>query len=69
MISRKHHQDIPLVFMNGRELDIASSFNHLGPSIFLRGKNWCCQGKEGAKWCSQDEGAKKSVEPEGQLWS
>jgi len=33
VISHKHHQDFPLVFMNGCELDISSSFTQLGLSI------------------------------------
>ena len=33
VISCKHNQDPPLIFMNGCELDISSSFNELGLSI------------------------------------
>ena len=33
VISCKHNQDFPPVFMNGCELDISSSFNQLGLSI------------------------------------
>ena len=33
VISRKHHQDFPPVFMNGHKLDISSSFTQLGLSI------------------------------------
>ena len=33
VISRKHRQDFPPVFMSGHELDISSSFTHLGPSV------------------------------------
>ena len=32
VISRKHHQDFPPVFMNGHKLDISSSFTQLGLS-------------------------------------
>ena len=30
IVSRKHHQDFPPVFMSGHELDISSSFTQLG---------------------------------------
>ena len=33
VISRKHHQDPPPVFMSGHELDISSSFTQLGLSV------------------------------------
>ena len=33
VISRKHHQDFPLVFLNGHKLDISSSFIQLGLSV------------------------------------
>ena len=33
VISRKYHQDVPLVFMNDQKLDISSSFTQLGLSI------------------------------------
>ena len=33
VISRKHHQNFPPVFMNGHKLDISSSINQLGLSI------------------------------------
>ena len=33
VISRKHHQDFPPVFMSGHELDISSSFTQLGLSM------------------------------------
>ena len=33
VISRKHHQDLPPVFMNGHKLDISSSIIQLGLSI------------------------------------
>ena len=33
VISRKHHQDFPPVFMNGHKLDIWSSFTQLGLSV------------------------------------
>ena len=33
VISRKHHQDFPPVFMNGHKLDISSSITQLGLSI------------------------------------
>ena len=33
VISRKHSQDFPRIFMNGCELDISSSFTQLGPSV------------------------------------
>ena len=33
VISRKHHQDFPLVFMNGHKLDISSSITEFGLSI------------------------------------
>ena len=33
VISRKHHQDFHPVFMNGRKLDISSSFTQLGLSV------------------------------------
>ena len=33
VISRKHHQDFPPVFMNGHKLDIPSSFTQLGLSV------------------------------------
>ena len=33
VISRKHHQDFPPVFMNGHKLDISSSFTQLGLSV------------------------------------
>ena len=32
-MSRKHHQDFPLVFMNGHKLDFSSSFTQLGLSV------------------------------------
>ena len=33
VITRKHHQDFPSVFMNDHKLDISSSFSQLGLSI------------------------------------
>ena len=55
VISRKHHQDFPLVFMNGHELDISSCITQLGLSI-LSNLTWKPHIKSIAKHASQKLG-------------